>query len=128
MIYITNRNKAFTIIEVLLAAMLMAVGLFTLFLLTDRSVHDHKKIFSEQLAARLADEVMVEINRHLTTEPKEKVAQYSGDFTDKNCGMSWQAKIINTESDRIFKAEVKITDAASQDKSVIFAFNTYLFR
>ncbi len=127
MIYNTIRNKAFTIIEVLLASMLMAVGLFTLFLLTDRSVHDHKKIFSEQLAARLADEVMVEINTHLATEPQDKITKLSGDFNDKNSGLSWQAEIISTDSDRILKAEVKITDV-SPDPSVIFAFNTYLFR
>ncbi|MBN2064911.1 MAG: hypothetical protein JW745_08920 [Sedimentisphaerales bacterium] len=122
-----NRRRAFTIIEVLLASMLLAVGLFTLFMLADRSVHDHKNIFTEQLAARLADEVMVELNRQFATELKDKRDLYSGTFTDKNSGMSWQAKIMPTDSDRIYKAEMTITDAGA-DPAVLFSFNTYLFK
>ncbi|MCG8484513.1 MAG: hypothetical protein MJA31_14475 [Clostridia bacterium] len=95
--YLNNKGKragdfGFTIIEVLLAAILLAAALSVLLAITSRSSFAHVNKTGNELAILLADETLERIKSSLDKLPKDK-ARMSGQFAENYPGYSWQANL-----------------------------------
>ncbi len=104
---ITSFNKGFTILEALLAALLVAAGLVLLFSIVNRSVFIHSEMAGKEIAVVLADETLSRISAGLVNLPEEATG-LSGDFSKNYPNYSWEAKLETINGD-LLKVNVLVT-------------------
>ncbi len=100
-------KKAFTIIEVLLAAVLLAAGLVTVFSMANRAVFAHADLFKSGICYRLADETLAQVKVKLPSLP-EKTTVLTGDFNDRLANTTWKAEIKPTDLPGLVNVNITI--------------------
>ena len=121
-----QKQQGFTIVEVLLAAVLLAAGLVTIFSIVNKSVFSHYELFKSETAVRLANESMAMVRVRLADLPANKNT-LAGAFPSPLEKFSWKAKINETEQENLVQVTVTIVRTGSTGQKE-FSLSTYMFR
>ena len=115
----------FTIIEALLAALLLSAGLVVLFSIVNRSVFIHGEIASSEIAAVLADETLNRIGAGLVNISDETTS-LSGDFSSEYPKYSWKAFL---EPTGVISVKVNVAVAWEfNGRSKSYAISTFFYK
>ena len=122
--YTSSKNNAgFTLIEVMVALIFVALGIVTIIEVTSQHVNNLSELEKRVLASWVASNKAAEI-RHDAKTDKVK----SGSDTDrvKMGGMQWRtrAKLEETEVERVYLLKVEVRDDNNSKRGVYASLTT----
>ena len=92
-----KRNcHGFTIIEALLAAILLAAGFVVLLTVVNRSVYNHSGVSAQEIAVMLADETLDRIGSGMDKLSDDNT-RISGNFSANYPNYSWKAMVVHKD-------------------------------
>lgn len=120
---ISRNQSGFTLLEVLIALLFVAMGIVTVIEVTSKHVSNVSELEKRIIASWVASNKIAEI-RHEARTDKVK----TGGKTDrvKMGGMSWRsrAKIEETEVERVFLLTVEVRDDNNKDRGIYASVTT----
>ena len=120
-----RRSKGFTVLEALLAALLLAAGLSVLYSIVHRSVFLQAEINGKEIAALLADETMQRLEVGIEKIPEDK-SSISGSFSDNYPNYNWKA-ILKPLNNNLIEVNLTIYwDINGKDNN--YSVASYLYR
>ncbi len=118
-----NKQRGFTLIEVMVALVFVAMGIATVIQVTTSYVSNITELEKRQLASWVASNHIAQIRFDAETN---RVRSGSKTERMKMGGYRWRskAKIKETEVERVFLVEVAVTDDAGGDKKTYAVYTT----
>jgi prepilin-type N-terminal cleavage/methylation domain-containing protein len=120
-----NKNKGFTLFEVLVAITIIAIGFLAVFRLHSRTISLHGDIRFYTTASLLSQQKIAEI-----TGSSETFVDSSGRFEDDFDGYAWKATVsdIETELEEEVGTDLKKVELTITLEKTALSYNTSVIR
>ena len=115
--WLANKNSGFTLIEILVALLVVSIGIGSVIQVTSRHVNNISELEKRMLASWVASNHIAEI-RHDAKIDKLRNRSKTGRY--KMGGRDWRSKAIVKETDveRVFLLTVEVSDDSDLEKKI----------
>jgi len=119
-----GRQQGFTLIEVMIALLFVAMGIVTVIEVTSSHVNNITELEKRILASWVASNKIAEMRHNARTN---KVKTGGKNDSVKMGGMSWRrAEVKETEVERVFLVTVEVRDDKNKDRGIYASVTTAL--